>query len=151
MRRNWPFHENLIQIRSQFRVNHNITCNPIVHFQSTTSYTFQRLSLVTNPSSGHGDTNRSIDLPSFRSTSFRVVRHRYPSDGANGRRCSSKHQVPPSIAAILFSVTSDLHVLSFNAGSIWHNKLPPACCRTPVGDGCAAEEGGCHGDWCHFC
>lgn len=117
----------------------------------------RRSLFVTDPGRWHGDTNRSIDLPSHRGSPFRLLRHRNAGSRANCGRRRSKNQVSPSAAAALIILANFLAYLPSSSNTFGHttsddNKRPPVSGgggRRPAGEGGSTEEWGCHGDWCH--
>src|ERR1044072_5311912 len=82
-------------------------------------------SVAANPSCWIGDTNRSIGFLSFWGATFGLICQSHTSNRANSCCCSSKHDVPPSIASLLVTVVTHLHLLSLNSGSIGHHEAPP--------------------------
>ena len=123
---------------------------PNVHFRSSEVKWNRRSSIATNASCRIGDTNRGILFLGFWGSWFRLICHCHPSNRANSSRRRGEHQVPPSIATIHVIVITDL--FRFNSfGSIHYEWSPLRCYCQPVGDGWAAKDGSCHGEWCHFC
>ncbi|KAI8571669.1 hypothetical protein RHMOL_Rhmol01G0137100 [Rhododendron molle] len=108
----------------------------------------QRSSFVTDPGRWHGDTNRSIDLPSHRGSSFRLLRHRNAGSRANcRRRRRGKNQVSPSAAALII-LDNFLAYLPSSSNTFGHtisddNKRPPVSGgggRRPAGESGSTEE-----------
>jgi len=121
----------------------------IVHFQIP-KVKQKSSSIATNPSCRIGDTNRGILFLGFWGSWFRLICQCHPcSKRANSSRRRGEHQVPPCIATIV--VITDLFPFNRFAGCIHYHWSPLRRRCRPVGDGWAAKDGSCHGEWCHFC
>ena len=147
--RQWNKVFSQYNITSMHRLHHHLTTTKLIKNHNKP----QTLSsLATDLSSWHGDTNRGIDFPCLRSPWFWLSSHCHPGNRANSSCCCSKHQVPPSIVALLIVTTDHLHLFPFSCScSICDDKPPAGGYRRLVGKGSPTKQGGCHGDWGHFC